>query len=100
VLSLKIAVGDVSGNLFAAACSQAQNHAQSQQQGQKLLDFHILFPLPLVFLVGLFGFCGGFVVLFEDATFHDAVILSIESSKTFVKAELEVPFTFIYLHKR
>jgi hypothetical protein len=47
----------------------------------------------------LCGFAGGLVVLFEDATFHDAVILSIKSRKTFVKEELEVPNTFIYLHK-
>ena len=51
VLSFKIAVGDVGGNLLTAACSQAQNHAQRQQQGKKLFNLHSFRPLPIRFLI-------------------------------------------------
>jgi hypothetical protein len=40
------------------------------------------------------------VGLFIDVTFHDVVKLSIKSGKTFVKAEIYVQITFIYLHKK
>jgi hypothetical protein len=71
---------------------------RASSRARNFLIFIVCFS-SLSFCNFLCGFTGGLVVLFEDATFHDAVILSIKSRKTFVKEELEVPNTFIYLHK-